>query len=202
MNVFVRPLLAGLFLLCLAGVCQAEMEREPMSDSRVAALVEAALDQLGKTLIYDPAYFKLEYPGGDPPIERGVCTDVVIRAFRHAGVDLQMLVHEDMRRAFSRYPRKWGLSKPDRNIDHRRVPNLQTLFQRMGKSLPLESRDYRPGDLLTWRLPGNLPHIGVVTNLRFYPGGRLLIVHNIGAGAQLEEIMLRFELTGHYRFFQ
>lgn len=195
-----RQLIQVCLLLLLIPACQAELTHEPMNDPRVAALIEGALDQLGKTELYDPAYVTLAYPGGDLPIERGVCSDVVIRAMRRAGVDLQVLVHEDMRRAFAQYPRKWGLKKPDRSIDHRRVPNLQTLFKRMSKNLPLQ--DIRPGDLLTWNLPGNLPHIGVVTNLRFYPGGRLLVLHNIGAGAQLEDMMEEYEMTGHYRFFQ
>jgi uncharacterized protein YijF (DUF1287 family) len=186
--------LAGLLLSSL--LAQAEA-----GDPRVEAVVQGALDQLGKTVSYDPAYVKLVYPGGDLPIERGVCSDVVIRAFRQAGVDLQVLVHEDMRRAFAQYPRLWGLKSTDRNIDHRRVPNLRTFFQRQGKNLPLDQRDYRPGDLLTWILPGNLPHIGIVSNLRSAASGRPLIVHNIGAGAQLEDMLERFELTGHYRFF-
>ena len=181
--------------------CQAVIEHEPIFDPHVAAVVEGALDQLGKTVRYDPGYLKLSYPGGDIPIDRGVCTDVVIRAFRNAGVDLQVLVHEDISRVFSLYPHKWGLKKADYNIDHRRVPNLRTLFQRMNKSLGLNSKDFRPGDLLTWNLPGNQPHIGVVTNLRVSPSGPFLIAHNIGAGARLEDMMTHFELTGHYRYF-
>lgn len=164
-------------------------------------LVDAGRAQVGVTRIYDPAYVRLEYPGGDPPIERGVCTDVIVRAYRAIGVDLQRLVHEDMRAHFAQYPNDWGLRRPDRNIDHRRVPNLARYFSRHGQSLGAASDDagFLPGDLVTWRLPSGVPHIGIVSDRRG-AGGTPLIVHNIGAGAQEEDVLHAYTITGHYRF--
>ena len=174
---------------------------------RTAALrkvLDAAHAQVGVTVNYDPAYVDMKYPGGDVPADRGVCTDVVIRAFRAAGVDLQQLVHDDMKAHFAAYPHQWGLSRTDTNIDHRRVPNLMTFFARRGKSLPVttSTADYQPGDVVTWMLPGNLPHIGLVVN-ETAPGdpARHLVVHNIGAGAQMEDVLFGFKQTGHYRPF-
>jgi uncharacterized protein YijF (DUF1287 family) len=168
-----------------------------------AKLVNAAEGQIGRTLTYDPAYTQLSYPGGDVPIQKGVCTDVVIRAYRKGlGTDLQQAVHEDMRANFPAYPKKWGLKRPDRNIDHRRVPNLMTFFKRRGASLPVtdEGQDYLPGDVVTMNLPGNLTHIVLVTNRPSADGLRPLCVHNIGAGARLEDTLFAFEITGHYRW--
>lgn len=169
----------------------------------VDRVIGAAIAQVGKTVGYDSAYRQLAYPNGDVPIERGVCTDVVIRAFRAAGLDLQVLVHEDMKRNFSAYPRNWGLARPDTNIDHRRVPNLATFFRRKGKSLPVTRRDgdYAPGDVVTWRLSSGVPHIGIVSNRRAPGTGRYLVVHNIGAGAQIEDVLFAYEVTGRYRWF-
>jgi len=165
------------------------------------ALVAAARKQIGVTVAYDPAYVRLPYPGGDVPASRGVCTDVVIRALRIQRIDLQQRVHEDMRAHFAKYPQKWGLRGPDSNIDHRRVPNLQTWFERQGWSLPVTSRaaDYRAGDLVTWMLPGNLPHIGIVSDRRAMLGGTPLIIHNIGRGTREEDILFDHRITGHYR---
>lgn len=162
-------------------------------------LVRHARSQVGKTLHYDPAYTTLAYPGGDVPIERGVCTDVVIRALRPLGLDLQKAVHEDMRAHFAAYPKHWGLKRPDRNIDHRRVPNLQRWFERHRWSQPVTqtASDYRAGDLVTWMLPGNLPHIGIVSDRR--TGTRPLIIHNIGRGAKEEDVLFAWPVTGHYR---
>jgi uncharacterized protein YijF (DUF1287 family) len=154
-----------------------------------------------KNEIYDPAYVTLSYPMGDVPDDRGVCTDTVIRAFRHAGVDLQVEVHEDMKRNFSAYPKSWGLTKPDRNIDHRRVPNLETLFRRKGGALAVSMRanDYLPGDVVSWRLTGSgLPHIGVVTRKRV--NGRPLVAHNIGAGTQEEPCLFDWPMHDWFRF--
>ena len=164
-------------------------------------LVAAAEAQIGVTVTYNPAYARLAYPGGDVSRDRGVCTDVVIRAYRDAfGIDLQRLVHEDMRANFSRYPRSWGLSRPDPNIDHRRVPNLQAFFRRHGRALPAESpKAFAEGDLVTQMLPGNLPHIAIVTG-QTGAGGAPLVVHNIGGGTRLEDRLLDFPLTGRYRF--
>ena len=164
-------------------------------------LAEAARDQVGVTVIYDPAYVSLEFPGGDIPRDRGVCTDVIVRALRDAwGVDLQVAVNRDMREDFRAYPAFWGLSRPDRNIDHRRVPNLQTLFARIGAEVPLADgpAPYLPGDIVTWTLPGNLPHIGIVSDRRA-EDGTPLILHNIGSGAREENILFAYPMTGHYR---
>ena len=166
-------------------------------------LVTAARSQIGVTLYYNPAYEKLAYPGGDVAAERGVCTDVVVRAYRKLGVDLQQLVHQDMNKAWSAYPhvQKWNLKKPDSNIDHRRVPNLATFFARHGTTLaPSKAgRNYLPGDVVTWRLPRNLTHIGIVGDKQSRSGAPLMI-HNIGAGTQEEDMLFKYDITGHYRY--
>jgi uncharacterized protein YijF (DUF1287 family) len=153
---------------------------------------------------YDPSYVKLDYPLGDVPKETGVCSDVVVRAFRSAGVDLQKEVHEDMARAWSEYPKKWGTSAPDANIDHRRVLNLMTYFARQGKLLPVTGHadDYLPGDVVAWDLGNGLDHIGLVTNFWSESEKRCLVIHNIGAGARVEDVLFAWKITGHYRYFQ
>jgi uncharacterized protein len=169
--------------------------------SEPSRLTSAARDQVGVTVIYDPAYVALEFPGGDLPRDRGVCTDVVIRALRDGwGIDLQLAVNRDMKADFGAYPGLWGLTKTDRNIDHRRVPNLQTLLARVGAEVPLEDGPvpYLPGDIVTWKLPGNLDHIGIVSD-RLSGDGKPLILHNIGRGAQEEDILFAYPMTGHYR---
>ncbi len=166
------------------------------------AVVEAARVRTRSSVIYDGAYRRLDYPGGDVPLSIGVCTDLVIRAYRTQGIDLQQLVHEDMRRDFAAYPDHWGLAAPDRNIDHRRVPNLETFFARHGTRLPVSQRasDYRPGDLVTWRLDGRLPHIGIVSD-RTVPGtDRPLVLHNVGAGPKEEDRLFAYPIVGHFRF--
>jgi len=165
------------------------------------AIVAAARNQIGKTLSYDPSYTTLSYPNGDVPIEKGVCTDVVIRALRSAlRMDLQRLVHEDMKVAFDKYPQQWGLKSPDSNIDHRRVPNLRRFFERQGWSLPVtqKNEDYLPGDLVTCTVAGKLPHIMVVSGRKSIDG-MPLVIHNIGRGVQEEPRLFEFPLTGHYR---
>lgn len=164
------------------------------------ALVTTAREQVGVTLSYDPAYRRLGYPNGDVPLNTGVCTDVVIRALREQGLDLQQAVHQDMRANFSLYPKNWGLSRPDSNIDHRRVPNLMTWFKRQGWSLPLgqDAERYRPGDIVTWDLGGGLTHIGIISD-RQAGSGVPLVLHNIGRGTQEEDILFSFKITGHYR---
>ncbi|MEO3429181.1 DUF1287 domain-containing protein [Pelagibius sp. CAU 1746] len=169
-----------------------------------ARLNAAALARTRAKVVYDPAYVRLAYPGGDVPADRGVCSDVVIRSYRALGIDLQQLVHEDMRTAFDAYPRHWGLSRPDSNIDHRRVPNLETFLRRQGAALPAsgDPADYRPGDLAAWNLRGSsgfLPHIGIVTDRRGITG-RPKVVHNIGAGPRLEDVLFDWPMTGHYRW--
>lgn len=165
-------------------------------------ITEAARARVGVTTTYDPAYVGLKYPGGDVEDDRGVCTDVVIRSLRKAtSQDLQKLVHEDMRSNFANYPKIWGLSKTDRNIDHRRVPNLQTYFKRRGLSLAVtkDPKDYKPGDLVTCTVPPNRPHIMVVSDNKS-DDGTPLVIHNIGRGTQEEDRLFDFPLTGHYRW--
>ena len=167
------------------------------------ALVEAAEAQIGRTLIYDPAYVRIGYPLGDVPIERGVCTDVVIRAYREGlDFDLQKAVHEDMAKNFSAYPKQWGLTRTDSNIDHRRVPNLQTFFKRRNAAFAMSetAADYLPGDLVTMMLPGNLPHIGIVSASLNDDGSRPLLIHNIGGGTHREDVLFQYPVTGRYRF--
>jgi len=164
-------------------------------------LVAAAVEQTRHQVTYDGSYRVIPYPNGDVPANIGVCTDVVIRAYRAVGIDLQRLVHEDMRSAFSSYPALWGLKRPDHNIDHRRVPNLQTFLKRQGAELPRSRNgaDYQAGDVVTWMLPGNLPHIGLVSSTRA-ASGRLMMVHNIGRGPQIEDVMFNYDITGRYRY--
>ena len=166
-------------------------------------LVEAAGRQLGETIYYDPAYVRLDYPGGDVPRDRGVCTDVIVRAYRDGlGLDLQVLVHEDMKRNFGAYPQLWGMAGPDRNIDHRRVPNLRTFLRRKGAELgpSADAADFKPGDLVSQLLPGNLAHIVIVSDLMSEDGAAPMVIHNIGAGVRRENRLFEFEITGRYRF--
>jgi uncharacterized protein YijF (DUF1287 family) len=173
----------------------------PQDGTFASQLVHAALDRPHHRVRYDPAYVSLAYPGGDVPADTGVCTDEVIRTYRALGLDLQKLVHEDMKRAFSAYPKNWGLNAPDKNIDHRRVPNLQVFFKRQKASLPVtqDPADYRPGDLITCTVAGKLPHIALVVPA---PDGTShpWIVHNIGQGPQCEDRLFEYPLTGHYRW--
>lgn len=165
-------------------------------------LSDAALELTAQKVTYDPSYVAISYPGGDVPANKGVCTDVIIRAYRKLGIDLQKEVHEDMKKRFSEYPKNWGLKGTDRNIDHRRVPNLQTFFKKHGKELPITQNpdDYKPGDIVTWMLPHNLPHIGIVVNKKSKDNKRYLIVHNIGGGQVAEDMLFDFKITGHYTY--
>ena len=177
-----------------------------MAQDRLSAfssrLVDAAVERTTHEVRYDGSYRRLDYPNGDLPDHIGVCTDVVIRSYRAVSVDLQRLVHEDMATHFQEYPQLWGLSRPDPNIDHRRVPNLQTFLRRQGAALPISklASDYHAGDLVSWILPGNLPHIGIVTDRLSKDDHRPLIAHNIGAGPALEDILFKYPITGHYRY--
>lgn len=165
-----------------------------------AALAAKAREQIGVTVSYNGGYQSIPYPGGDVPKETGVCTDVVIRAMRAFGLDLQKAVHEDMKAHFSKYPKNWGLKTTDRSIDHRRVPNLRTFFSRRGWSVPITktAADYKPGDLVTWNLGGSVPHIGIVSDKKTEEGTPL-IIHNIGGGTQEEDCLFLYTITGHYR---
>jgi uncharacterized protein len=171
------------------------------SSSKAAKLIAAARSQIGVTLSYDPAYTKLDYPGGDVPRRLGVCTDVVIRAYRDGlGVDLQQLVHDDMKGNFAAYPKNWGLERADSNIDHRRVPNLRTYMKRQGSDLPVTQnhKDWLPGDIITSMVGGKLPHIGIVSDRAI--SGRPLVIHNIGRGTQEEDILFAYPINGHFRW--
>ncbi len=164
-------------------------------------IVTSARSQIGKTVRYDPAYRNLDYPNGDVPSESGVCTDVVIRALRTGpGIDLQQRVHEDMKQNFAKYPKNWGLKKPDPNIDHRRVLNLQTYFKRSGWEIEAKDgvRTFEAGDLVTCIVPPNLPHIMIVSD-RSSTAGRRMVLHNIGRGTQEEDRLADFRITGQYR---
>ena len=166
-------------------------------------MLDGAIAQAGVTTSYDPAYVALDYPGGDVSEKTGVCSDVVVRAFRKAGIDLQKEIHEDMTAARSDYPTKWGAISPDSNIDHRRVLNLMAYFRRHGKSLPVsyDATDYQPGDIVAWDLTSGIDHIGIVTNMLSNSEDRYLIVHNIGAGTRVEDVLFDWTIKGHYRFF-
>lgn len=188
--------------ILLLALCLILMQGSTRADSLADQLVNAAFERTKHSVTYDGRYVSIDYPGGDVPDSIGVCTDLVIRAYRQLGIDLQQLVHQDMTLAFSDYPDHWGLTRPDSNIDHRRVPNLQTFFTRQNAALPISNKgdDYQPGDLVTWNLPGNLPHIGIIVDQRSADDERPLVVHNIGRGPELEDILFDYPVTGHYRF--
>lgn len=174
------------------------------TETLVTELIQAAKERTQHSVRYDGSYRTIPYPNGDVPSHIGVCTDVVIRSYRKVGIDLQQQVHEDITAHFNQYPSKriWGLTRPDPNIDHRRVPNLQAFFKRNGETLPVTDNpeDYRPGDLVTWMLPGNLPHIGIVIDKKSRDGKRYLIAHNIGRGPIIEDMLFEYPITGHYRY--
>ena len=197
--------MAGVRLLCLVLMGQLLGAAPCLADAALATRFVRAADGLENPgVTYDSGYRRIAYPLGDVPSNMGVCSDVVVRAYRAIGIDLQRLVHEDMERHFSVYPKKWGLSGPDANIDHRRVLNLRTFFARHGKILKVTSNpnDYKPGDLVTWNLApqGSLPHIGIVTDRRTADRVRPLMMHNIGGGQVFEDILFTYKITGHYRY--
>lgn len=166
-------------------------------------LVAAAIERTHHSVRYVSGYVRMGYPGGDVPPDTGVCTDEIIRSYRAVGVDLQKEVHEDMLRNFAAYPNRWGRTHPDSNIDHRRVPNLMVFFERKGETLPITARaeDYAPGDLVTWDLGRGVPHIGIVVDQKSRGSGRSMIVHNIGEGPKMEDVLFSWKITGHYRYF-
>lgn len=194
-----NKILLTILLVSFLGILPANAE-----DDLGMRLVSAARMQIGKTVRYDPRYQVIQYPNGDLPIDRGVCTDVIVRAFRTGvGMDLQVLIHEDMKQNFGKYPNHFGSKSPDKNIDHRRVVNLRTYFDRKGWSILVMDNavDYKPGDLVSCILPRNLPHIMIVSDRR-NRSGRPMVIHNIGAGAKEEDRLFEFKLTGHYRVKQ
>lgn len=165
-------------------------------------LSNAAITLTKDNVTYDGAYVSIKYPNGDVPSNKGVCTDVIVRAYRKLGIDLQKEVHEDMKANFSKYPKTWGLRKTDTNIDHRRVPNLETFFSRKGQKLAVTNNpsDYKTGEMVTWMIGGKMPHIGIVTHLKSRDGKRFLIVHNVGGGQVLEDCLFSYEIVGHFKF--
>jgi len=187
-----------------AAALQARHALSPARDEFTRRLVAAAIERTNHSVHYVGAYVRIPYPGGDVPEDTGVCTDEIIRSYRAVGIDLQEEVHEDMLRDFGAYPSKrlWGLAHTDSNVDHRRVPNLMTFFGRKGETLLITTRvgDYAAGDLVTWDLGGNVPHIGIVVD-RVGADGRRMVVHNIGYGPKLEDVLFRWKITGHYRYF-
>jgi uncharacterized protein len=199
------PRVAAVFLglLGAAAISQA-LGASPWQEF-LQKLSTAAIERTSHSVRYDPAYVRIPYPGGDVPAEIGVCTDEVIRAYRAVGVDLQKEVHEDMVANFSAYPSKrmWGRSSPDPNIDHRRVPNLMVFFSRKGEALPITDRaeDYHPGDLVTWDLGHGQTHIGIVVDRKGLFSRRYMIVHNIGGGPKMEDVLFDWKIIGHYRYF-
>ena len=182
-----------LFFLIFSNICLAQTNIK---------LSNAAIELTKNKVIYDGAYFSIPYPNGDITKGKGVCTDVIIRAYRKLGIDLQKEVHEDMKANFGIYPKIWGLKTTDKNIDHRRVPNLMTFFKRKGKVLPITKKpnDYKPGDIVSWSLSGGLTHIGIVVDKKSIDNKRNLIVHNIGSGQVIEDCLFDFKITGHYSY--
>ncbi|MCL5246233.1 DUF1287 domain-containing protein [Cellulophaga sp. 20_2_10] len=172
------------------------------TETTKTTLSNSAIELTKQKVTYDPSYFSIGYPNGDVPSDKGVCTDVIIRAYRKIGIDLQKKVHEDMKANFSSYPKLWGLKTTDKNIDHRRVPNLMTFFKRKGASKPItnNAKDYKPGDVVCWNLSGAITHIGIVVDKKSTDGKQNLIVHNIGAGQVLQNCLFSFKIIGHYRY--
>ena len=198
----------ALLCVCLLAASAFAQSKPPSGNSRQEFLdkfVAAAIERTTHSVKYVSAYVHLDYPGGDVPADTGVCSDEIIRAYRAVGVDLQKEVHEDMVNNWADYPpkAKWHQAHPDSSIDHRRVPNLMVFFSRKGESLPISLRaeDYSPGDIVTWDLGGDVPHIGIVVNVKSVESGRLLIVHNIGQGPKMEDVLFGWKITGHYRYF-
>ncbi|MGP9689907.1 DUF1287 domain-containing protein [Psychrobacter sp. AOP22-C1-C5] len=194
-----RTLYKSLVFIGVLGFAQLAQAGSPLSSGD--KLAQDAKKQIGVTTSYDPAYRKLEFPRGDVPIETGVCTDVVIRAYRLQNMDLQQLVNHDMKSNWSAYPKNWGLKSTDKNIDHRRVPNLEVFFARNGQTLSITDKaSFQTGDIVSWRLPkSNLPHIGIVSD-KVAADGTPLIIHNIGQGTQEENILFAYPIKGHFRY--
>jgi uncharacterized protein len=198
MKPFYLLLISIAFLTCGQKKVNPNIETSPFDNK----LSKAAISIIDASVKYDPSYFALEYPNGDVPKNKGVCTDVVIRTYRKLGIDLQKEVHEDMNSNFSEYPKTWGLKKTDTNIDHRRVPNLETFFARKGTKLKIsnEANDYKTGEIVTWMINGKLPHIGIVTDKISADGERRMLVHNVGNGQVLQDCLFYYKIVGHFKF--
>jgi uncharacterized protein len=195
-----------LYLIILASaLAQSRNATLSSHENFTRRLVAAAIERTHHSVRYVSAYVRIPYPGGDVPADTGVCTDEIIRSYRAVGVDLQKEVHQDMLQSFASYPNRtrWLLAHPDSNIDHRRVPNLMVFFQRYGETLPITTRaeDYSPGDLVTWDLGRGVPHIGLVVEQKSRWFSRHMIVHNIGQGPKMEDVLFNWKITGHYRYF-
>ncbi len=197
--------LALVCVLIVVGVAPQIAYSAPSRKEFLRKLVAAAIERTHHSVRYVSAYVRIPYPGGDVPADTGVCTDEIIRSYRAVGIDLQKEVHEDMLQNFEAYrnQRRWRLAHPDSNIDHRRVPNLMVFFQRKGETLPITNRgeDYLPGDLVAWDLGGGVPHIGIVVDQKARWSGHFLVVHNIGEGPKMEDVLFNWKITGHYRYF-
>ena len=195
----------ALAVISVASPAQVKLAETEARQEFLRKLVAATVERAQHVVRYEPAYVGIPYPGGDVPADTGVCTDEVIRAYRAVGIDLQKEVHEDMKKNFSEYPRIGAkpAKRPDANIDHRRVPNLMMFFSRKGETLAITERaeDYAPGDLVTWDLGGDVPHIGIVVDQKSPAGGRYMIMHNIGRGPKIEDVLFSWKITGHYRYF-
>ncbi len=187
----------SLLILCI--ISKSLFSQEPK-----ASLAAAAYELTKDVVIYDPTYYTIAYPMGDVPKNKGVCTDVVVRAYRKIGIDLQQLVHEDMAKNFSKYPKKWGRKSADKNIDHRRVYNLMVFFERFGsiKKISQDAKDYLPGDIVCWLLNGKLSHIGIVSAIKSEDNLRYQIIHNVGSGQVVEDVLFSYQIIGHYRYKQ
>ncbi len=188
-------------LKSLTNISSQNIVYNTVENPTIKTLVESTINQTKSAVTYDPAYYDIDYPNGDVPANVGVCSDVIIRAFRDIDIDLQKEIHEDMSSNFKVYPNLWGLTAPDKNIDHRRVPNLQTYFQRKNYDLPVtdDANDYIPGDVVVWRFANGRVHTGLVVNAFDLTSQRYLIVHNAGRGPQLEDVLFTWEIIGHYR---
>ncbi len=201
MKVFYFSLILLTFFTC--GQKRRIEEAEPIANTFQDKLSAAAISIVDPNVVYTPSYVSIKYPNGDVPAKTGVCTDVVIRAYRKLGIDLQKEVHEDLKAHFPQYPnrQKWGLTKPDPNIDHRRVPNLEVFFTRKGQKLTVsdKAKDYKTGEIVTWMINGKLPHIGIITHKKS-PDGNPMIVHNVGGGQVLEDCLFNYKIVGHFKY--
>jgi uncharacterized protein len=203
MKIFYFSLILLTFLMCSQKSAEtANTLEQPISNDFEGKLSAAAISIVDDGVVYTPDYVSIKYPNGDVPAKTGVCTDVVIRAYRKLGIDLQKEVHQDMVNNFAKYPKTWGLRKTDTNIDHRRVPNLEVFFSRKGEKLAISSsaNDYKTGEIVTWLINGKLPHIGIITNKKTQDGKRPMIVHNVGGGQVLEDCLFSYTIVGHYKY--
>ncbi len=198
-----KPIYLFLFLISFL-TTESKGQLHTVNKPFTSKLSDAAIAIINPNIIYDPSYFAIKYPNGDVPKNKGVCTDVVIRSYRKLGIDLQKEVHEEMKSHFSQYPnlKKWGMTKTDSNIDHRRVPNLEIFFERKGTKLVVSknAKDYKTGEIVTWLINNKLPHIGIITNRKSVDGKRNLIVHNVGNGQVLEDCLFSYTIVGHYKY--